>query len=159
MRTKKIPQRYEDFELNFSIVDEPSSCQEATTSDAWRSAMQREYDVLIKNGTWTLVDPPIGAKPIGCKWVYKNKYKADASLDKHKVRLVTKGYAQREGVDYTETFSPTTKWGTIRALFSLAAQKGLHIHHIDVKATFLNRDLKEGVYMLQPQGFVIKGQE
>jgi hypothetical protein len=113
MQTKKIPQRYEDFELNFSIFDEPSSCQEATTSDAWRSAMQREYDVLINNGTWMLVDPPIGAKPIGCKWVYKNKYKADGSLDKHKVRLVTKGYAQREGVDYTETFAPTARWGTI----------------------------------------------
>ena len=77
MRTKKIPQWYEDFDLNDSIVDEPSSFQEATTSDAWRSAMQREYDALIKNGTWRLVDPPISAKPIGYKWVYKNKYKAD----------------------------------------------------------------------------------
>jgi hypothetical protein len=67
MKTKKIPQTYEDFELNFPIVDEPSSCQEATTSDAWTSAMQREYDVIIKNGTWMLVDPLIGAKPIGCK--------------------------------------------------------------------------------------------
>ena len=150
---------YKDFELIFSIVDEPSSFQEATTSDAWRSAMQREYDALIKNGTWRLVDPPIGAKPIGCKWVYKNKYKADGSLDKHKARLVAKGYAQREGVDYTETFAPTAKWGTIRALFSLAAQKGWNIHHMDVKTAFLNGDLKEDVYMLQPQGFVIKGQE
>ena len=119
----------------------------------------KEYDALIKNGTWRLVDPPIGAKPIGCKWVYKNKYKADGSLHKHKVRFVTKGYAQREGVDYIETFAPTARWGTIRTLFYLAAQKGWHIHHMDVKATLLNGDLKEGVYMLQPQGFVIKGQE
>ena len=52
MQTKKIPQSYEDFELNFSIVDEPSLFQEATTSDAWRSAMQREYDALIKK--WNL---------------------------------------------------------------------------------------------------------
>ena len=124
MGTKKIPQRYEDFELNFFIVDEPSSFQEATTSDAWRSAMEKEYDTLIKNGTWRLVDPPIRAKPIGYKWVYKNKYKADGSLDKYKARLVAKGYAQREGVDYTKKFAPTDKWGTIRAFFSLAAQKG-----------------------------------
>ena len=80
--------------------------------------MQREYDALITNGTWRLVNPPIG-----CKWIYKNKYKGDGSLDKHKARLVEKGYAQKEGVDYTETFAPTTKWGTIRTLFSLAAQK------------------------------------
>eukprot|EP00253_Pinus_taeda_P035922 PITA_35922 len=53
--------------------------------------MQKEYDALIKNGTWKLVDPPLGTKPIGCKWVYKNKYKADHSLDKHKARLVAKG--------------------------------------------------------------------
>ena len=63
--------------------------------------MEKEYDTLIKNGTWRLVDPPIRAKPIGYKWVYKNKYEAGGSLDKHKVRLVAKGYAQREGVDYT----------------------------------------------------------
>ena len=61
--------------------------------------MQKEYDSLIKNGTWKLVDPPLGTKPIGYKWVYKNKYKADGSLDKHKARLVEKGFAQKEGID------------------------------------------------------------
>eukprot|EP00253_Pinus_taeda_P021680 PITA_21680 len=53
--------------------------------------MQKEYDALIKNNTWKLLDPPLGIKPIGCKWVYKNKYKADGSLDKHKARLLAKG--------------------------------------------------------------------
>ena len=105
------------------------------------------------------MDPPIGTKPIVCKWIYKNKYKADGSLEKHKVRLVAKGYAQKEGVDYTETFAPTAKWGTIRTLFSLATQKGWKIHHMDVKTAFLNEDLKEDVYMDQPEGFAIKGQE
>ena len=76
--------------------------------------MQNEYDALIKNGTWKLVDPPVGTKPIGCKWVYKRK-----------ARLVAKGYAQKEGIDYEETFSPTAKWATIRTLLSLAAQKGV----------------------------------
>ena len=63
--------------------------------------MQREYDALIKNGTWRLVDPPIGTNPIGYKWVYKNKYKVDGSHGKHKARLVEKIYAQKEGIDYT----------------------------------------------------------
>ena len=86
--------------------------------------MQKEYDALIKNGTWKLVDPPLGTKPIGCKWVYKNKYKADGSLEKHKSRLVEKSFAQKEGVNYEETFAPTTKQATVWTLFALAAQNG-----------------------------------
>eukprot|EP00253_Pinus_taeda_P035902 PITA_35902 len=86
--------------------------------------MQKEYDALIKNDTWKLVDPPLGTKPIDCKWVYKNKYKTDGSLHKHKARLVAKGFEQKEGVAYEETFSPTAKWATIRTLFALAAQNG-----------------------------------
>lgn len=54
--------------------------------------------------------------------MYKIKYKADGSLDKYKERLIEKGYTQKEGVDYTETFAPTTKWGTIRTMFSIVAQ-------------------------------------
>ena len=103
--------------------------------------MKNEYDALIKNGTWKLVDPPVGTKPIGCKWVYKNKYKSDGSLDKHKARLVVNGYAQKEGIDYEETFSPIEKWATIRTLLSLAAQKGWKVHQMDVKTAFLNGDL------------------
>ena len=77
IRTKTFPKRYDDFvtldcELNLNFFNEPISFQEAVTSDVWRSAMQREYDALIKNGTWRLVDPPIGTKLIGCKWIYKN---------------------------------------------------------------------------------------
>eukprot|EP00253_Pinus_taeda_P018747 PITA_18747 len=71
-----------------------------------------------------LVDPALGTKAIGCKWVFKNKYKADGSLDKHLARLVAKCFAQKEGVDYEDTFVPTRKWATIWTLFSLVAQNG-----------------------------------
>ena len=148
-----------DCELNLSTDFEPTSFKEATSHDEWKEAMQKEYDALIKNGTWKLVDPPFGTKPIGCKWVYKNKYKADGSLDKHKARLVAKGFAQKEGVDYEETFSPTAKWATIRTLFALAAQNGWKVHQMDVKTAFLNGDLKENVFMSQPEGFVVNGHE
>eukprot|EP00253_Pinus_taeda_P010294 PITA_10294 len=137
--------------------------------------MQKEYDALINNGTWTLVDPTLGTKPIGCKWVYKNKYKADGSLDKHKARLVAKGFAQKEGVDYEETFAPTAKWATIRTLFALAAQNakwatirtlfalaaqnGWKVHQMDVKIALFNGDLKENVFISQPEGFAMKGHE
>lgn len=102
-----------DCELNLSTDFEPTFVKEDASHDEWKEAMQKEYDALIKNGTWKLVDLPLRTKPIGCKWVCKNKYKDDGSLDKHKARLVAKGIAQKEGVDYEETFSPTTKWTTI----------------------------------------------
>eukprot|EP00253_Pinus_taeda_P032861 PITA_32861 len=109
--------------------------------------------------TWKLVDPPFGTKPIGCKWVYKNKYKADGSLEKHKDRLVEKGFSQKEGFYYEENFSPIVKWATIWTLFALAAQNGWKVHQMDVKTAFLNGDLKENVFMSQPEGFAMKGQE
>eukprot|EP00253_Pinus_taeda_P020312 PITA_20312 len=121
--------------------------------------MQKEYDALIKNDTCELVDRPLGTKPIGCKWVYKNKYKADGSLDKHKATLVAKGFAQKEEVNYEETFAPTAKWATIWTLFALAVQNGWKVHQMDVKTTFLNGDLKENVFMSQLEGFAMKRHE
>eukprot|EP00253_Pinus_taeda_P034579 PITA_34579 len=148
-----------DCELKLSTDFEPTSFKEDASHDEWKEAMQKEYDALIKNDTWKLVDPPFRTEPIGCKWVHKNKYKADGSLDKHKVRLVEKGFSQKERVDYEETFSPTAKWATIRTLFSLAAQNGWKVHQMDVKTAFLNGDLKENVFMSQPEGFAVKGHE
>ena len=123
-------------ELNFSTDLEPTSFKEDSSHDEWNEAMPKEYNALIKNGTWKLVDPPLGTKPIGCKWVYKNKYKEDGSLDKHKARLVAKGFAQKEGVDYEGKISPTAKWATIRTLFALAAQNGWKFHQMYVKLLF-----------------------
>eukprot|EP00253_Pinus_taeda_P013919 PITA_13919 len=148
-----------DCELNLFTFFETTSFKEVASHDEWKETMQKEYDALIKNGTWKLVDPPFGTKPIGCKWVYKNKYKADGSLDKHKARLVAKGFAQKEGVDYEETFAHTAKWATIRTLFALAAQNGWKVHQMDVKTAFLNGDLKENAFMSQPEGFAVKGHE
>eukprot|EP00253_Pinus_taeda_P004370 PITA_04370 len=82
-----------DCELNLSIDFEPTSFKEAASHDEWKEAMQNEYDALINNGNWNMIDLPLGTKPIGCKWVYKNKYKTDGSLDKHKARLVEKSFA------------------------------------------------------------------
>ena len=96
------------------------------------------------------MDPPYGTKPIGCKWVFENKYRSDGSLDKNKSRLVEKGFAQKEGVDYEYTFSPTTKWDTICTIFSMAAQNGWKIHQMDVKTALLNVELKYNVFMSQP---------
>jgi hypothetical protein len=91
-----MPKWYGEFELNFYVVNEPTTFEEATSCNEWKDATQKEYDALIKNDTWRLVDPPIGIKPIGNKWVYKTKYKANGSLDKHKARLVGRGMHKKK---------------------------------------------------------------
>ena len=75
------------------------------------------------------------------------------------INPVAKGFAQKEGIDYEETFSPTTKRATIWTLFALAAQNSWRVHQMDVKTDFLNGDLKENVFMSQREGFALKGHE
>jgi hypothetical protein len=121
--------------------------------------MVEEYQAVIDNNTWKLVDCPTSVKPIGCKWGYRIKYNQHGEIDKYKAQLVAKGFAQQEGIDYEETFAPTTKWNTIRSTLALTAQKGWKVHQMDVKSAFLNKDLQEDVYMQKPPGFEIVGQE
>jgi hypothetical protein len=75
------------------------------------------------------------------------------------MRLVFKGYTQKEDDDYFDTYSPVARLTAIRVLLSLASSHGLLVHQMDVKTTFLNRELEEEIYMDQPDGFVAKGQE
>ena len=85
--------------------------------------------------------------------------KADGSIDKYKARLVIKGYKKKKGLDYFDTYSPVTRISSIRMLIAIAAIHNLEIHQMDVKATFLNGGLDEEIYMEQPEGFIVPGQE
>ena len=105
------------------------------------------------------MDLPLRSKPLGYKWIFKNKMKADGSIGKYKARLVIKGYKQKEGLDYFDTYSPVTRISSIRMLIAIAAIHNLEIHQMDVKIAFLNGDLDEEIYMEQPEGFIVPGQE
>jgi hypothetical protein len=102
---------------------------------------------------------PNGQKPVGVKWVYKLKKDAHGSIVKHKARLVAKGYVQKEEIDFEEVFAPVAMLDSVRLLLALATQEGWKVHHMDVKSAFLNGELREEVYVSQPPGFAVKGQE
>lgn len=132
---------------------EPTTHTQALKDPQWRSAMDLEFNALLKNATWELV-PPHSHKPIGCKWVFRVKRKPDGSIDKYKARLVAKGFHQQYGKDYFDTFSPVTKPVTIRTVLSIALSKHWPLRQLDVNNAFLHSHLQEEVYMTQPPGYV-----
>jgi predicted ATPase len=96
---------------------------------------------------------------MGCKWVFKKKLRQDGTIEKYKASLVTKGYTQKEGEDFFDTYSSVARLITIHVLLSLAASHGLLAHQMDIKTYFLNGELEEEIHMTQTDGFVVKGQE
>ncbi|GJS96809.1 zinc finger, CCHC-type containing protein [Tanacetum coccineum] len=116
-----------------------------------------ELDSINKNNTWTLTTLPPNQKAIGLKWVFKTKRDAKGNIIKYKARLVAKGYVQEQGIDFDEVFAPVARIETVRLILALAAYHGWQVHHLDVKSAFLHGDLKEEVYVTQPEGFVQQG--
>lgn len=144
------------------VASEPLTVKEALSgpeAENWRQAMENEYKSFITNNCWTVTDRLEGQRPIKCKWVFKKKYGVNGELLKYKARLVAKGYTQQRGIDYEETFSPVVRYSSLRTLLAIAVQYNMDIDHLDVKTAFLNGDLKEVVYMEQPEGFVLSGKE
>jgi len=135
---------------------EPSTFQEAvsgTNASLWMTAMQEKVEALHKNKIWSLVELPKGRKAIGCKWVYKIKCDSNDQVERYRAKLVVKGYAQKEGIDFSEIFSPVARLTTIRVVLALCAAFDLHLEQLDVKTAFLHGELEEEIYMLQPEGF------
>ncbi|GKA09506.1 zinc finger, CCHC-type containing protein [Tanacetum coccineum] len=137
--------------------EEPRNYKEASTDKKWIEAMKIELDSINKNNTWTLTTLPINQKAIGLKWVYKAKRDAKGKIIKYKARLVAKGYVQEQGIDFDEVFAPVARIETVRLILALAAYHGWQVHHLDVKSAFLHGDLKEEVYVTQPEGFIQQG--
>jgi hypothetical protein len=112
----------------------------------------KEIEAHLENGTWELVRLPHGKTAIGCRWVFKIKRNADGSIDKYKGRIVAKGYAQKEGVDYTKTFVLTARFGALRTVIALAAVEDMELESVDISTAFLNGEIDAEVYMKLPEG-------
>ena len=142
------------------ISDDPKSFKEAMRSeqaDDWMEAMKREYNSLMENKTWELVERPKGVNIVGSRWVYTMK-RNDAGLPvKPKARFVAKGFSQQFGSDFFETWSPVTRLPSIRCVLSLAAMFDWDCENMDVDTAFLNAPISETIFVEQPEGFVESG--
>jgi transposase InsO family protein len=163
------PEDYESFDISqedyyfiipefclSSAVSKDPTFKEAMASperEHWLSAIRDELTSLQAYNTWTQVPTPAGIRLIPTKYVLKKKFNAKGEFERYKARLVVQGFRQQEGIDYNETFSPTSRYSTMRTLFSKAASEDLELDHLDIKTAFLNGELDEDIYISYPPGF------
>lgn len=138
----------------YTSCSDPQTVEEALSSSQakeWKNAMDEEFNSLMKNGTWELVDLPSGKMALPNKWVFKAKTDQQGKIIRYKARLVIKGYAQKKGIDYQEVYSPVVRYTSIRYLFALAAQHNFQIEQMDAVSAFLQGIIDTEIYMLQPE--------
>ena len=118
--------------------------------------MNNEMKSMKDNDVWDLFKLSEWAKPIGCKWIYKTKQDSKINVEKYKAHIVTKIFTQKERIDYKEVFSPVSTKDSFRIIMALIAHYDLKLHYMDVKTMFLNGDIEETIYMVQPEIFLIQ---
>jgi hypothetical protein len=144
------------------LPPEPTSYQAAMATNEiveWDEACDNEVKALDFNDTWVRGPLADGAITIGTRWVLRRKLRGDGSIKLHKPRVVARGYEQREGVDFHETFSPVASYSSIRLILALAAELCLHLHCMDVVSAFLQRPIDAIICVAQPEGYVVPGSE
>jgi hypothetical protein len=157
-RTRTTPEWYGDLIVNAIVEnDDPATYDEAMMSpdsNKWHEAMKSEMESMYENQVWTLVELPNDRKAVENKWIFKKKTDADGNVTVYKARLVAKGFRQIQGIDYDETFSPVAMLKSVRIMLAIAAFFDYEIWQMDVKTAFLNGNIEEELYMVQPKGFV-----
>lgn len=121
----------------------------------WIAAIESELNSIRKNKTWILVPRHQAKNILSSRWVFRKKNMPGphgGQTVKHKARLVTRGFQQKYGIDYEETFAPVVKFSTLRLFLALVAAENLELHQMDVKTAFLNGELEEEIFMEQPEG-------
>jgi hypothetical protein len=121
---------------------EPSSFEEADKLQVWKDVILEEYRSIIKKNVWYIVPRPKYKSMVSSKWIYKIKHPANGSVEKFKARIVARGFTQKEGIDYEESFAPISKYTSIRTIIALALVLGWKLHQMDVKTTFLNGNIE-----------------
>ena len=151
------PERYDqEYEINLAQYDSPASYEEAISgedSSRWIEAIHEELKAHEKNHTWTVVPREADKKTIDSKWVFKKLRDTTGQVYRYKARLCARGFLQRQGIDYNETFSPVVRYDSLRLLLALVAQEDLELGQFDVKTAFLYGNLDEEILMEIPKGF------
>lgn len=167
-RRRVPPLWHKDYEMNFAayalnamdfVENYPDTLSEMKKRDDWKyweAAVKEEMSSHEKNKTWTLTKLPVGRKLISCKWVFRIKRGEGGAPDRYKARLVARGFSQRYGYDYVETYAPVARLDTVRTLLAVANQHRLKVHQLDVKTAFLNGKLQEDFYMALPEGLQVE---
>nr|GEV96104.1 hypothetical protein [Tanacetum cinerariifolium] len=140
------------YALTVSIL-EPKSVKKALTDPVWIESMQEELHQFIRLDVWELVSSPDGIKPLTLKWLF-NKHDEENMVIRNKTRLVMRGYRQKEGIYFEESFAPVAWMEAIRIFLAYTTHKGFTVYQMDVKTAFLHGSLKEDVYVCQPKGFI-----
>nr|GEW26949.1 hypothetical protein [Tanacetum cinerariifolium] len=138
----------------FLTFVEPKTYKEALTQSCWIEAMQEELNEFERLEVWELVPRPDQVMVITLKWIYKVKLDELGGILKNKACLVTRGYRQEEGIDFKESFAPVARLEAIQIFLAYATHKNIVVYQMDVKTAFLNGNLREEIYVSQPDGFV-----
>lgn len=140
-------------ELNLTQIKEPQNLEEALLSpqsDEWIQAVEEELNNLERLNTWKVVEPPMSKNCIDSKWIFKLKHDENGQIARYKARLVARGFTQKEGIDYFQTYAPVARFAIIRVLLAMSATFGWMTRHVDIKSAYLNGHLKEELYMRLP---------
>lgn len=135
---------------------EPRSYKEVIDgpdAELWMKAMQEEIDALVKCGTWSVAELPKNRTAVGSKWTFKIKRDVNGMPIRYKVRLMAQGFTQRPGIDYDEMFAPVARMASVHCLLAIAAAEDMEIRQLDIVTAFLNANLDEEIYLVQPPGF------
>lgn len=150
------PSRYEVDYAEYVIPNNFKEARNSTEAAQWADAIEEELAAHKKNHTWSIVPRTLNMRPIDSKWVFRVKPDEDGRTHRFKARLCARGFLQREGVDFNETFAPVIRYDSLRVLLATAAEKDLEVKQFDVKTAFLYGHLEEEIFMEIPEGLEVK---
>jgi hypothetical protein len=139
MRQRKKPKPFSSYmSLMCDLVEkEPTCFEEVVQKKEWMDSMTEEYQSIIKNYVWELFPGPKNKDVVSSKWIYKIKHKANESIEKHKARFVARGFSQKEGIEYEQTFAPVARYTSIRTIIAHAAKNEGEVAPDECEKNFL----------------------